>query len=483
MGVPKPMPSRSGSERVSAKTPPRRALVADDSSATRTRIAEVLAAHDLRAELADGADRTIAMLRSSGSFDLVLLDLGLGASDDGVDLLRRVRAIDPSVPIVMLATGGSARAIVAAMQAGASDLVAKPIDERELGAAIERALALGAAARELPLEPKRVRSEPPALWDSPSLERVRAVIEQIADTDVAVLISGESGSGKEVVAREIHRSSARRAGAFVKVNCAALPGDLLESELFGYEKGAFTGAAGRRIGKFELAHGGTIFLDEIGEMSPSAQAKVLHVLQDHAFARVGGNREIQVDVRILSATHRPLGELVEQRRFREDLFFRLNVVNVHVPPLRERLDEVPALVKHFLARAGERYARPTPKPSARLLSALEGHGFPGNVRELENLMKRMVVLGSEAPILRELGAKSRGQGRRRFEDLLAEVEESAGRVPLKEVGRRASVLAEADTIARVLDGTHWNRRRAALLLGVSYKTLLAKIRECELTPD
>jgi two-component system, NtrC family, response regulator AtoC len=294
---------------------------------------------------------------------------------------------------------------------------------------------------------------------------------------------GESGSGKEVVAREIHRSSARRERAFVKVNCAALPGELLESELFGYEKGAFTGAAARRIGKFELAIGGTIFLDEIGEMSPSAQAKVLHVLQDRAFARVGGNREIQVDVRILSATHRPLADLVEERRFREDLFFRLNVVNVHVPPLRERRDEIPTLAKHFLARAAERYARSAPKPSSRLLAALEAHPFPGNVRELENLMKRMVVLGSEAQILRELGAKSRGQGRRRFEDLLAEVEESAGQVPLKEVGRRAATLAEGDAISRVLDSTHWNRRRAARLLGVSYKTLLAKIRECELTPE
>ncbi len=476
-------PSRSGSARVSVKSAQRRALVADDSSVARARIADVLAAHDLRVESVDDADRALAAVRSNGPYDLVLLDLGLGGGDGGVDLLRRVRALEPGVPIVMLAAGGSARAIVAAMQAGASDLVAKPVDERELGLAIERALALGAELRERPAAPKRSRADAPALWESPSLARVRAVIEQIADTDVAVLISGESGSGKEVVAREIHRTSGRRERAFVKVNCAALPGELLESELFGYEKGAFTGAAGRKSGKFEQADGGTIFLDEIGEMSPSAQAKVLHVLQDRAFARLGGNREIQVDVRILSATHRPLQELVEQRRFREDLFFRLNVVNVHVPPLRERRDEIPALAKHFLARASERYARTAPRPSARLFSALESHPFPGNVRELENLMKRMAVLGSEAPILRELGAKQRGQGRRRFEDLLVEVEESAGRLPLKEVGRRAAVLAEADAIARVLEGTHWNRRRAARVLGVSYKTLLAKIRECELSPE
>jgi DNA-binding NtrC family response regulator len=459
----------------------RRALVADDSAATRARIADVLAAHGLAAELADGAERALALVRSGGPFELLLLDLGL-ADEDAGDLLRRVRAIDPATPAVMLAGGGSARAIVQAMQAGANDLVAKPIDDAELAAAIERALARAAETRTKPAARPRA-DHASALWDSPSLARVRETIEQIADTDVAVLISGESGTGKEVVAREIHRSSNRSERAFIKVNCAALPGELLESELFGFEKGAFTGAASRKIGKFELAHGGTIFLDEIGEMSASAQAKVLHVLQDRAFARVGGNREIQVDVRILSATHRPLGELVEQRRFREDLFFRLNVVNVHVPPLRERRDEIPALAKHFLARSAERYGRAAPKPSTRLLNALDAHAFPGNVRELENLMKRMVVLGGESHILRDLGARARGQGRRRFEDLLAEFDETAGQLPLKEVGRRAAVLAEADTISRVLDGTHWNRRRAARLLGVSYKTLLAKIRECELSPE
>jgi DNA-binding NtrC family response regulator len=213
------------------------------------------------------------------------------------------------------------------------------------------------------------------------------------------------------------------------------------------------------------------------------QIKLLRVLQEGEVRPVGATETRAVDVRILSATHRPLADLARERRFREDLFFRLNVVNVHVPPLRERRDEIPALARHFLARAAERYGRPAPRPSARLLAALEAHAFPGNVRELENLMKRLVVLGSEGLIARELGAKSRGQGRRRFEDLLTEVEETAGQLPLKEVGRRAAMLAEGDAIARVLDSTHWNRRRAARLLGVSYKTLLAKIRECELGPE
>ncbi len=467
-----------------AKTrPARRALVVDDASSVRARVSDVLAGIGLRVEAADDAERALAMLRSGRGFAIALVDLALPGMD-GLELMKRMRALDPEVPVVMLSSGGSARPIVAAMQAGASDLVPKPIDDAELTRVVQRTLEN--AERLASLGPGRARSRAEgrtALWDSPSLARIREVLEQIADTDVAVLILGESGSGKEVVAREIHARSTRKSGPFVKVNCAALPGDLLESELFGFERGAFTGAAARRIGKFELAHGGTIFLDEIGEMSPAAQAKVLHVLQDRRFHRLGGNQEIAVDVRIVSATHRPLAELVDQRAFREDLFFRLNVVNVHVPPLRERRDEIPVLTRHFLARAAERYGRGAPEPSDRLLALLDRHPFPGNVRELENLVKRMVVLGSELPILRELGAKQRGEGRRRFEDLLAEVEESAGQLPLREVGRRAALEAERDAIARVLSGTHWNRRRAARILGVSYKTLLTKIRECELSPE
>jgi DNA-binding NtrC family response regulator len=468
---------------MSARPAPRRALVVDDSAGVRARVAEVLSDFGLRAEHAESAERAVAMLRSAVPYQLIVLDLGLPGAD-ALELLRRVRTYEAEAPLVALSAGGSARAIVSAIQAGASDLVTKPLGDDELAGAIRRALEQSERARAREQLAARPRAQAgAALWDSPSLARVRSVLDQIADTDVAVLISGESGSGKEVVAREIHASSTRRSGPFVKVNCAALPGELLESELFGYERGAFTGAAARKIGKFELAGSGTLFLDEIGEMSPAAQAKVLHVLQDHVFQRLGGNQDLRADVRIVSATHRPLVDLVAERRFREDLFFRLNVVNVHVPPLRERRDEIPALMNHFMSRAAERYGRAAPKPSARLMSLLAQHPFPGNVRELENLMKRMVVLGSEAKILRELASGPRGGGRRRFEDLLAEVEETAGKVSLKEVGRRAATLAEGDAIARVLEGTHWNRRRAARLLGVSYKTLLAKIRECELTPE
>jgi two-component system response regulator AtoC len=310
---------------------------------------------------------------------------------------------------------------------------------------------------------------------------IRSVIEQIGDTDVTVLVQGESGVGKEVVAREVHSSSSRAKGPFVKVNCAALPSDLLESELFGYEKGAFTGAHGRKQGKFELAHGGTIFLDEIGEMSPPLQAKLLQVLQDSAFSRLGGNREVVVDVRVVCATNRSLSNMVASGDFREDLYFRLNVVAIDIPPLRERRDEIPLLVETFLDRYAALYEREHRGLSQRLIEALGEYDFPGNVRELENLIKRIVVLESEDGVVEELRRPraSRAERRAELDALLAEMEASAGEVPLREVGKRFAMEIEREAIEHMLERTGWNRKRAARRLGISYKTLLQKIRDCE----
>src|SRR5262245_23756320 len=234
------------------------------------------------------------------------------------------------------------------------------------------------------------------------MRAVRATPEQVADTDVTILIQGESGVGKEIVARTAHELSPRADKPFIKVNCAALPAELLESELFGYEKGAFTGAASRKHGKFEVAHRGTIFLDEIGEMSPALQAKLLQVLQDREFTRLGSNQEIRVDVRVVCATNRRLIEMVAEGRFREDLYFRLNVVSLEIPPLRARREEIPLLVDAFLRRSSARYGKRVPELSPALREELDRYGFPGNVRELENLMKRIVVLGREEAILSEL---------------------------------------------------------------------------------
>jgi DNA-binding NtrC family response regulator len=384
------------------------------------------------------------------------------------------------MPVVMISVVGHARTIVDAMRAGATDYLSKPIDEEALATLIPSVLERAQRSASAPVKAPNEG----ALWQGRALQTVRTLIDQVADTAVTVLVQGESGTGKEVVARALHAGSRRRSGPFVKVNCAALPGELLESELFGYERGAFTGAVARKAGKFEAADGGTMFLDEIGEMSPLAQAKLLQVLQDATFSRLGGNREIRVDVRVVTATHRSLSEMVARKAFREDLFFRLNVVSIRVPPLRERRDEIPALVAHFLERFSARYGRPPPRLSPKLWAVLQHHAFPGNVRELENWIKRIVVLGSEEPVLRGIVSSERAQARRahRFRTLLREVEESAGELPLREVGRRAALEAEREAIEQALLLTHWNRKHAARVLGVSYKTLLQKIRECELTP-
>jgi two-component system response regulator AtoC len=458
-----------------------RILVVDDSESIRSFLAGLLDARGYRVDTAENGRRALALIEAGAAPDLVLLDVMM-PDLDGLEILSRIRKLDPSVPVVMVSVVGSAQTIVEAMQGGASDYVSKPFQEGELEDVVARVLA---RSRDVDERERAAKAPPEALWDGRALAQIRAVIERVAETDVTVLIQGESGTGKEVVARALHETSQRRGGPFVKVNCAALPGELLESELFGFERGAFTGAVARKPGKFEVAQHGTLFLDEIAEMSPTAQAKLLHVLQDGTFSRLGGNRELRVDVRVVAATHRPLAELSAKKLFREDLYFRLNVVNVTVPPLRERREELPALIQHFLSRFAARYGRPTRELSPRLRRMLERHAFPGNVRELENLMKRIVVLGSEQAVLRDLITRERVQARRerRFDRLLREVEENAGEVPLREVGRRAALEAEREAIQQALHLTSWNRKHAARVLGVSYKTLLQKIQDCELTPD
>jgi two-component system response regulator AtoC len=454
----------------------------DDSEGIRSYLASFLELHGFDVDTADSGPRALALLGAGAAPDAVLLDVMM-PGEGGLETLRRLRAGGHAMPVVMLSVVGRAATIVEAMRLGATDYLNKPFEESELEAVLEQALS--GRVGPPPAGAASDASERPPLWEGAALGRVRGILEQIADTDVTVLIQGESGVGKEVVARAVHETSRRRGGPFVKVNCAALPGELLESELFGYEKGAFTGAAARKHGRFEAADAGTVFLDEIGEMSPAAQAKLLHVLQDSSFARLGGNREIRVDVRVVAATNRPLDEMVARRGFREDLFFRLNVVSIVIPPLRERREEIPPLVEHFARRYAARYGRPSQPPSPRLLRLLLRHPFPGNIRELENLVKRVVVLGTEDRVVEELLAGGRRGGGRRdaLAELLAEVEETAGDLPLREVGRRAALEAERDAIEHVLLQTNWNRRKAARILNVSYKTLLQKIRECGLRPE
>jgi two-component system response regulator AtoC len=346
----------------------------------------------------------------------------------------------------------------------------------------------------------------PLLGSGDKMREVRDLIGRVADTDVTVLIRGESGTGKELVARALHEASPRRHKTFVKVNCAALPSELLESELFGFERGAFTGAIQQKPGKFEFAHEGTMFLDEISEMHPPLQSKLLQVLQDGEFARLGGRRDVRVDVRIVAATNRDIERAVADGQFREDLYFRLNVVCITLPPLRQRRDEIPLLTERFLESFADHYNRPRLALADETRRLFNEYEWPGNVRELENLVKRAVVLGSDDSIRQELAESL--AGRRRLPSPIpalqprpvdsapappasaaqvatAPPEASPADVPavtgsLKDIARHAAREAERDLIYRTLQQTRWNRREAAQILGVSYKALLYKIKEAEL---
>jgi two-component system response regulator AtoC len=322
------------------------------------------------------------------------------------------------------------------------------------------------------------REEGIFIYTSEKMQRIKEIIDQIANTDVTVLIQGESGVGKEVVARSIHLNSFRRERPFVKVNCAALPPDLLESELFGYEKGAFTGAYRQKQGRFELANGGTIFLDEISEMSLSLQGKLLQVLQDREFSRLGGKKDIRVDVRVLVATNKNIEEGIKNGQFREDLYYRLNVVNINIPPLRERREEIPIFVEYFLDKFSKKYGKEVPLLSNNTTKAFSEHRWVGNVRELENVIQRLVVLGNEEAIVEELTPVTQ-------EDPIPEKKKKM--VPakkiwpsLKEVHREAIKKAESEMILKALEMTNWNRKKAADKLNISYKALLYKIKETSL---
>jgi len=416
--------------------------------------------------------------------DLITLDAVLPGMD-GLETLRRLKQRLPDVPVIMLSGHGQARTIVEAMRLGATDFLRKPFEVEELELAFRKALENRALEEEVKSLRGRVRTEVDALLmggDTPKMREVREIIEQVADTDITVLILGESGTGKEVVARALFQLGNRRSRPFVKVNCAALPSELLESELFGFEKGAFTGAQKRKLGKFEYADRGTIFLDEISEMAPGLQAKLLQVLQDGEFSRLGGETDVKVDARIIAATNRNLEEAVRLGEFREDLYYRLNVVTILIPPLRDRIDAVPLLVDHFLQMYNEQYKKNLEKLSPETMKLLMEYHWPGNVRELENMLKRMVVLGSEQTVLHDL---TQSKPQRMIDADQEELDLAAlgadfsngQELDLKAISKRASQIAEKKVIERVLGFTRWNRKEAAGRLQISYKALLYKMKE------
>ena len=430
-------------------------------------------------------------------FALTLLDPNLDGQD-GLELLRQlqVRGGSPG-PIILNASERDIPRVPEAGILGAQEFLRRPFQLADLEQVIKTVLArpgrtwpkghdkeegAGRLQREL------------SLCRSPRMRDVWVVMRQAAAVDVTVLIEGETGTGKDLVARAIHHFSARRQAPWIKVNCAAVPRDLLESELFGHERGAFTGAHQLKIGKFEAANGGTIFLDEIGDLHPALQAKLLQVLQDGTFSRVGGRAPVKVDVRVLAATNRDLEHEVRAQRFREDLFYRLAVIQILVPPLRERMEEVPLLAGYFARRYARLFHRNRFAFSPLALERLASHRFPGNVRELENLVKRMIVLDDPSldrtPFLRTsttgtavpAAALPPGNGHTPTTSPVAPTHGagsavSGDRVPLKEIARAAARAAEREAIARVLEETNWNRLRAARLLKCSYRALLYKIKD------
>jgi two-component system response regulator AtoC len=416
--------------------------------------------------------------------DIITLDAVLPGMD-GLETLRLIRKRQPEVPVIMLSGHGQARTIVEAMRLGAADFLRKPFEAEELELSLKKALDNRALEEEVISLRGRVRTEAAGLLmggDNPKMQEVREIIEQIADTDITVLVRGESGTGKEVVARALFQLGNRRNRPFVKVNCAALPSELLESELFGFEKGAFTGAQKRKLGKFEYANQGTVFLDEISEMAPGLQAKLLQVLQDGEFSRLGGEADVRVDARIIAATNRNLEVAVKKGEFREDLYYRLNVVTIQIPPLRDRTDAIPLLTEHFLQMYNEQYNKSLGELSDETMQLLMGYHWPGNVRELENMVKRMVVLGSEQTVLQEINRSERPQPVEEANENLDVASLGADfsngqELDLKAISKRASQIAEKKVIERVLGMTRWNRKEAAERLQISYKALLYKMKE------
>jgi DNA-binding NtrC family response regulator len=487
--------------------------VVDDDPLFSDYLTTMLKSRGYDATAYSGGQELLEAVSSSRVPQVVLLDVMMPAMN-GLETLRALRAAHPNLQVIMLSGQQVPATIVDAVRAGAFDYVVKP-DDPDIGeAAIENAIisALDRIALESEVarlsanEVESAEGVQPSWGSSPAMHRVLRMVERVATSDVTVLISGESGVGKEVIARELHRRSDRRNKHFVKVNCAALPADLLESELFGHERGAFTGAQITRVGKFEFASGGTIMLDEIGELPASLQAKLLHVLQDGEFTKLGSNRLVKTDARVIGATNRDLGAMIRTGQFREDLYYRLQVIEINVPPLRERVDEIPLLAEFFLRRYASRYSRPLPRMSASLKSALNAYAWPGNVRELENMMKRFVILQDEAIVRGELervgqmrpeaasapavpvpavapvaampgvpAAASGSEANPVAAVPLAKLPRSGS---LPDVARAAALNAERDVIIRALDEFRWNRRKAARVLGVSYKTLLNKMKGC-----
>jgi two-component system, NtrC family, response regulator AtoC len=472
--------------------------IADDDLSFANYLKTFLASRGYDSRIYGHGEELLAAARNGDVPDVVLLDVMMPGMD-GLATLKNLKAAHPIIQVIMLSGRENAPTIVEAINLGAVNYVVKPDDPQGLGeialeAAIKQAVENTKLVSEVTELRRQVNDDQTAaffFWEkSETMRNIARMIERVADSDVTVLLRGESGVGKELVARTIHERSVRRARPFVKVNCAALPDDLLESELFGHEKGAFTGAATTRVGKFEYADNGTLMLDEIGEMKAGLQGKLLHVLQDNEFTKLGSNKRVTVDVRIIAATNRDLEGMMKRSEFREDLYYRLRVIEIVVPPLRERRDEILLLAEFFIGKYSTKYNRAHSGLSPELREALQGYGWPGNIRELENVMKRFAILQDEPALIAELRTTAARQqeaapvvAEKAPEPVAAsngnghQTSAPSGPQSLADAARQAVLQAERNLIIPTLRKVQWNRRKAAPLLGISYKTLLNKIKE------
>ena len=440
-------------------------LVVDDDQNIRRVLKDLLEKEGFNVLTASDVDKALPLIDQK-DLDLIVTDLKMPGKS-GMDLLTLCHEKRPAVPVIMITAFGNVEAAVAAMKKGAYDFITKPFDENELLNVIEKAISESEMNKELIstyFDKETHFSQ--IIGKTPVIQQVFQTIQKIAPTDSTVLITGETGVGKELIAREIHLGSQRRDHPFVKVNCAAIPETLLESELFGYEKGAFTGAVTNKPGRFEIAHQGTILLDEMGEIPLHLQAKLLGVIQDKSFDRVGGVKTIKVDIRIIAATNQDLQSAVQSGKFRSDLFYRLNVVPIHIPPLRERKDDLIPLVGYFLKIFTAKYCKKINNVSPEVMATFSNYDWPGNIRELENVLERMVLMSeTDTLTLDQLPAEIRG--------VISTVEAST----LKEKVDIISQMTEKQMIIDVLKKTNQNRTKAAKLLGISRRTLQNKIKE------
>ena len=446
-------------------------LVVEDKDSLRAMLEESLRAEGWTVVGVASGSAAVERLREGEKTDLVLTDWRLPGAD-GLAVLDAAKSLDSTLPVVVMTAFGSIETAVDAMKRGAEDFITKPVDPELLRLLVSRAIERRAGRRESLLFAEQARSVPPIIGESAALRAVKTEVERVAATDATVLLEGESGTGKELFARAIHALSSRARHAFVAINCAAIPDTLLESELFGHERGAFTGAAGRRLGKFELADGGTVFLDEIGELTPTTQGKLLRVLQERSFHRVGGTAAIQVDVRIISASNRPLEKLVAQNQFREDLYYRVRVFPILIPALRERPEDIDPLLDWFLEQLPRELKRKPLTLDEAARESLRAYPWPGNVRELRNCLERAMIL-ADGNVIEDRHLRLSPEAPR----AVAPPKNSNKEETLNEVRERAARAAERLWLARALERAKGDRTAAAEALGLSPRRFEAKLRE------